>query len=222
VQIHGRVRSHQADEAAQVHDIAANPPIEQDGNTIRIGKQNQKGQNHISIDYEIVAPADAALSAATGSGSITDEGVGQAANLMTGSGSIKASGLQGGFKAQTGSGSISIENSGEGDARAQTGSGSIEVKGVHGGLTAETGSGQIKAEGAPSAAWKLETGSGGIDVSVGNAPMTVDASVGSGSIRTESGMTMETSSDHHHVHGQLNGGGPTVRLETGSGDIQIH
>jgi hypothetical protein len=27
---------------------------------------------------------------------------------------------------------------------------------------------------------------------------------------------------HHHMTGKLNGGGPTVRIETGSGDIRIH
>jgi len=28
--------------------------------------------------------------------------------------------------------------------------------------------------------------------------------------------------DRHHLVGKLNGGGPTVRMETGSGSIQIH
>jgi beta-lactamase regulating signal transducer with metallopeptidase domain/DUF4097 and DUF4098 domain-containing protein YvlB len=220
VQIHGRVRSNQAEESAQVHDIAANPPIEQDGNTIRIGKQHEQGTHHFSIDYEIIAPADATLDAATGSGNITDEGVGQGASLMTGSGNISATGLQGGFKAQTGSGNIAIAEAGEGDAKAQTGSGSIDVKGVHGSLKAQTGSGDIKANGTPSAEWKLQTGSGSIELSTGNAPIDLDASAGSGSISTTAA-TMKTSADKHHMHVQLNGGGPAVKIETGSGSIRI-
>jgi hypothetical protein len=28
--------------------------------------------------------------------------------------------------------------------------------------------------------------------------------------------------DHHHVTGKIGGGGPTVRIETGSGSIHIH
>jgi hypothetical protein len=28
--------------------------------------------------------------------------------------------------------------------------------------------------------------------------------------------------NRHHLTGKLNGGGPTVRIETGSGDIRLH
>lgn len=224
LRIHARVRSDHADEAEQVHAIAANPPIAQDGNTIRIGAQHEDHEdreNHISIDYDIEAPADAALEAGSGSGNITDEGAGQGAKLSTGSGNIVATGLEGGFKAETGSGNIAIEGTGEGDAKAETGSGNIDVKGVRGALQAETGSGDIKTTGTPSSAWKLETGSGNIEFSPGNAPVTLDASTGSGGITSDHPMTLETSSDGRHMHGQLNGGGPEVRLETGSGSIRI-
>jgi beta-lactamase regulating signal transducer with metallopeptidase domain len=221
VKIHARVRAQQGADAAQVNQIVANPPIEQSGSTIRIGAQHQEGMNHISIDYDIEAPADCALEAATGSGNITDEGVGQDAKLMTGSGNIMATGLQGGFKTQTGSGNISIENSGQGDATAQTGSGTIDLKSVHGSLKAETGSGKIVADGTPAGEWKLQTGSGEIELSIGKAPATLDASTGSGSIKTDQAMATQNSSDHHHLHAQLNGGGPTVRVETGSGSIRI-
>lgn len=225
VRIHARVRSDRAEEADQVRAIAANPPIEQDGNTIRIGMQHEDHENekqHISIDYDIEAPAEAALDAASGSGNVTDEGVGQGAKLSTGSGNIEATGLEGGFKAETGSGNIAIEQAGEGDAKAETGSGNIDVKGVHGQLKAETGSGDIKAEGTPSSEWKLETGSGSVEFSPGNAPMNLDASTGSGRITSDRPMTLQVSSDGHSMRGQLNGGGPEVRIETGSGDVRIH
>jgi hypothetical protein len=35
-------------------------------------------------------------------------------------------------------------------------------------------------------------------------------------------MLTQGASDKHHVTGKLNGGGPTVVIETGSGDIRIH
>jgi hypothetical protein len=35
-------------------------------------------------------------------------------------------------------------------------------------------------------------------------------------------MLTHGSSDHHHVSGKINGGGATVRIETGSGDIRVH
>ncbi len=219
IHIHGIVKVNQNGDPAQAQQIAANPPIEQQGNTIRIGG-HQENLHNISISYEIEAPADTALKAATGSGNITDTGVGQDAKLSTGSGNITATGIEGGFKAQTGSGNISIDGTGQGDAKAQTGSGTIDLKGVHGSLEAQTGTGSIKAAGTPSSPWKLQSGSGSIELSTGNAPMDLDASAGSGSISTKAATT-QTSMDKHHLHAQLNGGGPEVRVQTGSGSIRV-
>jgi hypothetical protein len=35
-------------------------------------------------------------------------------------------------------------------------------------------------------------------------------------------MVVKGSFDHHHIQGTLNGGGPTIRAQTGSGEIHIH
>jgi beta-lactamase regulating signal transducer with metallopeptidase domain/DUF4097 and DUF4098 domain-containing protein YvlB len=220
IRIHGIVKANENGDSAQVQQIAANPPIEQDGNTVRIGAHEQNLHN-ISISYQIEAPADTMLNAASASGDIADTGVGNGAKLITASGNITATGLQGGFKVQTASGDIAIENAGQGDARAQTGSGDIDLKGVNGALEAQTGSGTIKAAGKPSSPWKLQAGSGDIHLTTGSAPMDLDASTGSGDISAPSSIAMQSSKDHHHLRTQLNGGGPEVRAATGSGDIRI-
>jgi beta-lactamase regulating signal transducer with metallopeptidase domain len=225
IHIHGIVKVIHGGDPAQAQQVAANPPIEQQGNTIRIGG-HQENLHNISISYEIEAPADTQLSAATGSGNITDTGVGQDAKLTTGSGNIMATGIDGGFKIQTGSGNIAIDSTGQGDAKAQTGSGTIDLKGVHGSLVAQTGSGGIKAAGTPSSPWKLQSGSGSIELSTGNAPMDLDATVGSGLMLIHFAKVTQTAAmpgvlDRHHVHTQLNGGGPEVRIQTGSGDIRV-
>lgn len=220
IHIHGVVKANENGDPARVQEIAANPPIEQEGNTIRIGAHGEKLHN-ISISYEIEAPADATLNAGTASGDITDTGVGEGAKLNTASGNITATGLEGGFKIQTGSGNIAIDNPGQGDANALTGSGDIDLKGVNGALLAQTGSGTIKAAGTPSSPWKLQAGSGNIELAPGSAPMDLDASTASGSISTIPPTATQSSEDHHHLHTQLNGGGPEVRVETGSGDIRV-
>lgn len=206
---------------ARVHEIAANPPIEQTGNIVRIGMHHENLHN-ISIDYEIQAPANSFLDAGSGSGDIKVEGVGDNAKISTGSGSIHATGLQGGFTLNTGSGDIVADQTGSGDVRAQTGSGSIDLKNVNGGLKAGTGSGDIKIAGSPTMDWKLETGSGSIEFWPGTTGFTLDASTGSGGVHTDREMAVQGSFDRHHITGKINGGGPTVRIETGSGDIRIH
>jgi DUF4097 and DUF4098 domain-containing protein YvlB len=221
VHVFARVKSSWGGSEEKVREIAANPPIEQTGNIVRIGLRHENLHN-ISIDYEIEAPADAYLDAGSGSGDVTDEGVGENAKLNTGSGNIHATGLKGSFKVETGSGDIFAEESSSGEVKAETGSGNIELKNLHGGLKAETGSGNIKATGAPASEWKLQTGSGNVELWTGDTPLTLDAETGSGSVHTDREMLTQGSSDKHHVTGKLNGGGPTVRISTGSGDIRVH
>jgi DUF4097 and DUF4098 domain-containing protein YvlB len=221
VHIYGRVKSSWGGSEQRVKEIAANPPVEQTGNIVRIGARHENLHN-ISIDYEIEAPANAFLDANSGSGNITDDGIGENAKLSTGSGNIHATGLQSGFSVNTGSGDIYVEQTGQGDVKAQTGSGNVELKNVHGGLRAGTGSGDIKVGGTPAYPWHLETGSGNVEFWAGNAAFTLDASTGSGSIHTDHEMMTQGSSDRHHVTGKLNGGGPSVRIQTGSGDIRVH
>src|SRR5215469_7423103 len=40
----------------RVREIAAHPPIDQNGNTVRIGKREGDWQRNVTIDYEITTP----------------------------------------------------------------------------------------------------------------------------------------------------------------------
>jgi hypothetical protein len=221
IHVFAKVRSNWGGSEDQVRQIAANPPIEQTGSIVKIGGHNENMHN-ISIDYEIQAPPDVYLNAATGSGQVTDDGVGNHAKLSTGSGSIHATGLHGSFSVDTGSGDIYAEQIGDGDIKAETGSGSIELRNVHGGLHAQTGSGSIKVGGTPSAQWKLDTGSGSVELWTGTAAFTLDAETGSGGVSTDREMATQGTQNHHHITGKIGGGGPLVRIETGSGSIRVH
>jgi len=223
VHIYGRVKSGwgNGDADQRVREIAANPPIEQTGNIIRIGGHHFDLHN-VSISYEIQAPANSFLEANSGSGDLTVDGVGDDARLTTGSGNIRASALHGGFALHTGSGNIYAEQTGSGDVRADTGSGNIELREIHGGLRATTGSGNIKIGGAPAGEWYIQTGSGSVEFWPGNSGLALDASTGSGTVQTDQEVTMQGTFNRHHVTGRINGGGSTVRISTGSGDIRIH
>jgi hypothetical protein len=222
VHIVGRVHSNGWDgDGDRVHQIASAPPIMQTGDIIRVGFEHENLHN-ISIDYDVEAPAKTYLQASSGSGDVTDDGVGVDARLNTGSGSIHASGLHESFTVETGSGDIFAEQVGSGDVKANTGSGTIELKNVSGGLKAQTGSGDIKLSGAPKADWKVTTGSGTVEIWPSQSAFTLEASTGSGDIKTDREMAVQGSFERHHIVGKINGGGPLVRVETGSGDIRIH
>lgn len=205
----------------RVHQAVSSPPIEQSGNIITIGR-HQDWLRNISIDYDITAPRGAQLEAHSGSGDLRIQDIGGPLKADTGSGSVQVSGASGRVALQSGSGDIRADLHSADDVRAGTGSGSIHLQGVTGALFAETGSGDIEVGGRPGSGWKLQTGSGSVTLNTGSAPFTLDASTGSGEVHSDPPITTHGSLERHHVQGDIDGGGPTVRIQTGSGDIRIH
>jgi Putative adhesin len=212
-----------SDVDSRIQQIVNNPPIVQNGNDIIIGPEHHNGDlyRNINIDYEITLPKTSGINATTGSGDVQIQDVGASVKAQSGSGSVHVHGVQGPTTLGTGSGDIELLQTGPGDVKAETGSGSIRLQGLAGALKASTGSGDIEAQGQPTADWKLSTGSGSVRLAVGNAKFNLDADTGSGSINVSQPITMQGSLNRHHVSGVVNGGGPTIRVGTGSGDIQI-
>lgn len=206
----------------QVQKVVDNPPIQQSGNTIRVGQMHESWFNHVSIDYDVTAPKNTHLKAESGSGDLKAAGMSGGNRLETGSGSINGDNLGGDSYLQTGSGDIRVNFSSGGNVTAGAGSGSIRLTGIKGSLKAETGSGDVSIAGQPTDNWKIEAGSGSIDLNLGGSKFTLDAETGSGSIHTDQAISMQGSLERHHITGNVNGGGPTVKVETGSGSIRIH
>jgi DUF4097 and DUF4098 domain-containing protein YvlB len=149
----------------KVRHLEANPPIEQNGNVIRIGRiDDRELQQGVGISYELTVPANTRLRADAGSGDIDGTGLRAAVDANTGSGSIRLVEVGAEVRANTGSGGIEITQAGSGDVRASTGSGSIRASGLSGAVRASIGSGSITVEGKLSGTWDLETGSGSITV----------------------------------------------------------
>ena len=217
--------SHSGDLDQRIRRIESNPPIEQSGNSIRVGFPSTEDRplyNNITIDYEISAPPSVALNLHTGSGDIETDNLGRFLKANSGSGSVRAHGLAGTADLQTGSGDVELEEQAAGDVRAHTGSGSVRIHGLKGGLDAHTGSGNIEADGTLAGSGDLRSGSGSIRLHLGrDARLDVDARSGSGTIRVA--QTQDHSSqDRHHLFTSTNGGGQSLRIITGSGDIEIN
>ncbi|MGH9512098.1 MAG: DUF4097 family beta strand repeat-containing protein [Terriglobales bacterium] len=160
--------------------------------------------------------------ASTGSGDVEIDQVNGNVHVKTGSGSIHATDIAGGFEGNTGSGSIHLEQTASGSVRAGTGSGSLDLQGLRGSLEASTGSGSILAEGDPTGAWNVHTGSGTVRLRFpSNASFDLDAHTSSGTVSVNFPMTTEVASGKKDVRGKVRGGGVSVHIETGSGDIEV-
>jgi hypothetical protein len=203
-----------------VRQVTDNPPIVQNGNNVEVGMHTH--YNNVSIDYVVTAPRGTSVNADSGSGDLNITGLNAPLKASTGSGDIYAKDLTGDVTLSTGSGEIRAGMSGSHSTKAETGSGTIQLEGVTGGLDAKTGSGDIAISGQPSDNWKLETGSGSVTLNTGHSAYNLDFSTGSGDVHSDPPLTIHGTLNHHHVTGEINGGGPIVRVNTGSGDIRIH
>jgi DUF4097 and DUF4098 domain-containing protein YvlB len=210
----------------RIRHIESNPPIEQSGVSVRVGfpgEDDRRLYNNISVDYEISAPRSVALNLHTGSGDVEVDNLGRFLKADTGSGSVRAHGIAGPADLHTGSGDIELQEQAQGDVRTSTGSGSIRVNGLNGGLQAKTGSGDIEATGRLTAEGSVVSGSGSVRLHLGQeARFDLDAHTGSGSIRVAQPGGHFSSEEHHHISTSINGGGPSLRVTTGSGDVEIN
>ncbi|MBZ5553307.1 MAG: DUF4097 domain-containing protein [Acidobacteriia bacterium] len=185
----------------RVRQLESNPPIEQTGNIIHIGRITDHDlRQNISISYEVVVPADTRVHASTGSGSQTIEGIRGPLSVSSGSGSLKILNIGGEVRAEAGSGSIGLDAI-KGSVHARAGSGSIHASDIAGGFTANTGSGSVVVSLSAIGDVNVETGSGSVEVN--GIRGLLGARTGSGRIRVE--------------------GAPTGnwKLHTGSGGIDV-
>jgi DUF4097 and DUF4098 domain-containing protein YvlB len=209
----------------RVRQIIASPPVQQSGNTIRVGETNERSLfNNISIDYEISAPVSAALNLPSGSGDVEVDHVGRFLAASSGSGNIRARGTHGPADLHSGSGDIELQQDAAGEVKAQTGSGNVRINDLNGGLTARSGSGDIDANGRLTSAARVQSGSGNVRLNLTpDAHFELEASTGSGGIRVHYPHAPQQNDEfRHHLTGTINGGGPVLEAHTGSGDIEIN
>jgi Putative adhesin len=167
VHVHGNVQSSSfgfGSPQQRVDDIVSNPPIEQKGDTVRIGKDLSRMRG-VSISYVIEVPHDTEISttvasgsqtisdvrgpvkAEAASGSIRADHIGRETQLRTISGSIEAGDIGEDIQASSASGSVTVSNI-KGDVRISALSGSTQISKPGGRVDADTASGSVQVQGA--------------------------------------------------------------------------
>ncbi len=211
VRIIGEVRARdisrqQAEQKLQY--IVANPPVEQAGNRISIGRiSKEEYRRNVSISYMIETPPETRVRANTGSGNQEIEGVRGPVEADTGSGNIRVVEIAEEVNADTGSGNIEVISAGRG-LKAGTGSGNIRARRISGPVKLGTGSGDISVEQVGEGDATLESGSGTIEAS--GVRGALGAETGSGSIRASGTPSREWSVES-------GSGGVTLRLDSDAG-----
>jgi DUF4097 and DUF4098 domain-containing protein YvlB len=159
-----------------VEEVAANPPVEQHDNTIRVGK-NMSGYRNVSIEYRVEVPKDTEVDASVASGGLTVDNVRGPIKANSASGYVHVYRVERDASINAASGSIDVSNIG-GVLRVTSASGDIVIADVKGDLNASAASGSIKITNA-SDRIEASSASGAINVSGATGDLKVHAVSGS-------------------------------------------
>jgi DUF4097 and DUF4098 domain-containing protein YvlB len=248
--VSGRVEAESGGGSLKLDDIGGGAYAETGGGGIEVGTVNGDLGVHTGGGTVEVRHANGKLTVETGGGGVEVQYVGQGATIETGGGSVTLRQCNGKVKVTTGGGSIDMNDVG-GPAEIETGGGSIHLASAKGYVHAETGGGGIELMGVPSAHAEtgaggiivklvntgserhdsdLETGAGDITVYIASdVALNVRASVDVGNghhitsefgdihVMSEGGQWEKT----YTAEGKLNGGGPTLKVHTSTGDINF-
>lgn len=162
------------------------------------------------------------LRASTSGGHISLEACDGALNIETSGGKIESLAGSGSLDASTSGGSIVVRNF-NGDTKVETSGGALNLENIRGKLHGETSGGSITASvPAPLPGdIKLETSAGRIEVAVPpDAGLDVNAETSEGSVTSDLPMVTKRAG-RDGLQGTINGGGKSLVLRTGAGNIVI-
>ena len=149
------------------------------------------------------------------------DGVDGPLTVSTSSSGVTARALLGNLRVRTSSGAVDATLEGNGDADVETGSRAIRLRGLRGGLIAKSQSGRVSLEGEPTRTWDASTGSSSVEIGLGAAAsVPVDLRSRSGSVNIGD-VLMQGSVSKGRAVGSIGGGGPLLRVTSGSGSVHI-
>jgi DUF4097 and DUF4098 domain-containing protein YvlB len=244
----GRVEAESGGGSMHLDDIGGGVSAETGGGSIEVGTVSGDLGLHTGGGSIEVHHANGKVVAETGGGSVEIHSGAQGATIETGGGSVEVHQCNGKVKVSTGGGSVELSDVG-GPAQIDTGGGSIRLNSAKGHVHAQTGGGGIELYGVPSATAEtgaggitlklvntgaerhdsdIETGAGDITVYIASdVALNVRASVdmGNGHRITSDFPDIHINSEGDQwaktlvAEGALNGGGPTLKVRTSTGDI---
>ena len=226
VEIERRAPDESAAEALVVNES-------QEGNRITLEAPSPRGGRVVSfglsrsVNFSVTLPRQVLLEASTGDGLIDVADLQGTIDVNSGDGRIVASHLEGNVKMHTGDGPIRIDRV-AGQVDADSGDGSVEIAGRLDELTVRTGDGSVRVEVSDGSTmkndWRITTGDGRISLRLpSDFNASVDASTGDGTVRVD-GIDQPRGADRserRRLVGQLGSGGPTLRLRSGDGSIDV-
>jgi predicted Ser/Thr protein kinase len=209
--------------------------VEQHGNRISIRSQNPFSnhgsswwgwfhQPNLDVHYEITVPRNFIVQSKTSGGDMKVNGVQGKVDITTMGGELECTDIGGDVDGNDMGGSVRASKC-RGALKLQTMGGDITVDDFTGpNVQAATSGGSVTADfvNAPTADCELHTVGGSITLRLPDtAAVTLDGHTMGGDVKTDFPIKPKEGYGNDSVNGPVNGGGPTLKMDTTGGSIEI-
>jgi hypothetical protein len=138
-------------------------------------------------------------------------------------GGIRASAIEGPVTAETSGGGVDLDQV-SGEIRARSSGGGVRVHGAGGRVEASSSSGSVEVGFAPGndRGGEVSSSGGGVRVEIDPAvALSIDAASSGGSVHCDLPVTARARIGRDSLHGNLNGGGASLRLRSSGGAVRL-
>ena len=180
-------------------------------------------RSRIKIQVIVKVPERYNVDFSSGAGNVDIVDVEGLIEGRTGAGNIVLDGVRGIVEISSGAGNVEIAGDVE-RAEVSTGAGNINLHGLQGAIEASTGAGNVFAEiiNQPDQDSELRSGAGNVTVHLADdISVYVDATAALGSADCDFPLKVEKKWLKKSFSGEINGGGPELRMYAGVGNVTL-
>lgn len=182
-----------------------------------------RSSDRLKVNVRVQIPRRYSVEFTSGAGNVAIGDVEGQVIGRTGAGNIKIGAVYGPVNVSSGSGNVEIAGA-RGLVEANTGAGNVQVREVSGEVRVNTGAGNIEVyiSRQPENDSRLNTGAGNITAFLGQSVgVNVDAEASMGSAKTDYPLRIEGKWMSKSFNGSVNGGGPSLRMRAGVGNVEL-
>jgi hypothetical protein len=205
--------------------------ITQVGNEVRVRARIEGSESGIVVfsslrlSIEVWLPRESDLIVHSGDGAVNVEGVAGRIVLETQDGALTARGLRGDIAVRSSDGRVALDDL-DGALQLEIQDGRVEISGRFDRFDVESQDGGIEADVLPGSrlqdTWSVRSQDGSIRLRIPrDLAVTLDARTQDGDLSIDLPVRIEGRVRRHELIGDLNGGGPSLRLRSKDGSIRV-
>ncbi len=204
-------------------DVVVESRYDQDEDEDRWSFKRHRGHDAFRLKVTVLVPEIYNIDFKTGAGDVEIDDLDGRVFGRTGAGNLELGNIGDSVDLTSGSGNIDI-SSVMGSLQVRSGAGNIEIGDVYGWVEAHTGAGNIEVtlSEQPNEDSELGSGAGNVTVYMNeDIAVDVDAHAGIGSASSDFGLRVRGKWMSKSFSGRINGGGPSLSLKSGVGNVTL-